>query len=301
MRIILKIITITLLPFTGLAALFLFCGGSEVGNPKTITGAICDPSGTCMADVNLYLIDASYSDPRKLTGDSCKKTITGRDGSYQFTEVYEGSYDLFGKTSGGDSMFLRRVDLVGIYNLTHPEQTFREGMDTIKHSANVIVNVENCLSRSGNFIFVPGTVIRVPVDSCGEYLVKCPAATIDIAYSGNTTLEILDSNLCLSAGQWLDLTEKSYTIPKPVVISGTVIGIVGRMYMFSADSINLGPNHPVQYRYTWGDSVSAWNFSPTVGHIWNGAGTYDVGVQARSFRDTLSVSEWSDSTAVTIQ
>jgi len=38
MRIILKIITITLLPFTGLAALFLFCGGSEVGNPKTITG-----------------------------------------------------------------------------------------------------------------------------------------------------------------------------------------------------------------------------------------------------------------------
>jgi hypothetical protein len=301
MRIIPKIFTITILPLTGLAAIFLFCGGSEIGNPKTITGEICDPSGTRIANVNLFLIDASNSDPQQLIADSCNKTITGTNGSYQFTEVYEGEYDLFGVTAGGDRMFLQRITLAYNDNITRQDLPFREGIDTIKPSANVIVNVENCLSRNGNFIFVPSTVIRVPVDSCGEYLVKCPATKIDILYYRDNSLEILKSNLNLSAGQYLDLTQKSYTIPKPAVISGTVIGIVGRMYQFSADSIDLGPNHPVQYRFTWGDSVSLWNFSTTAGHIWNKAGTYEVSVQARSFRDTLSVSEWSDSIAAAIQ
>ncbi len=300
MRIIPKILAIAILPLTGLVAISLFCGGSEIGNPKTITGAICDPSGTRIADVNLFLIDASNSDPQQLIPDSCKKAITGADGSYQFTEVYAGSYDLFGHTSGGNGMLLQRIDLVCHDNVTHPDQAFREGIDTIKPSANVLVNVGNCLSQNGNFIFVPGTVIRVPVDSCGEFLVKCPASKIDLMYCRNNSLEILESNLDLSAGQWLDLTGKSYTIPKPMVISGTVNGIVGRMYLFSVDSMDLGPNHPVQYRFDWGDSVSLWNFSTSAGHIWNNPGMYEVSVQARSFRDTLSVSEWSDSTEVTI-
>jgi hypothetical protein len=300
MRIIPKIFRNAILPIAGLAALFLTCGGSEVGNPKTITGAVCDPTGTCIADVNLFLIDASNSGPQRLIADSCKKTISGADGSYEFTDVYEGTYDLFGSTAVGDRMFLQKINLAYFNNVIHPGRIFRKGMDTIRPSAKVIVNVENCLLQNENFIFVPGTVIRVPVDSCGEYLVKCPASKIDLLYYRNNSLEILDSNLNLSAGQWLDLTEKSYTVPKPVVISGTVNGIVGRMYLFSADSINLGSNHPVQYRFNWGDSLSFWNFYATAGHIWNKAGTYEVSVQARSFRDTLAVSEWSDSVATTI-
>jgi hypothetical protein len=291
--------------FAAFAALFLFCGGSEIGNPRVITtgisGAICDPSGTRMAAVNLFLIDASHSDSQQLVPDAFKTTITGADGSYQFSEVFEGKFDLFGSTTNGDSMFLQRIDLSGNDSHASPDGTFREGLDTIKQVAKVIVNVKSCPSRNDEFIFVPGTIIHVPVDSCGEYLVKCPASKIDLLYYKNNSLEMLDGNLNLSAGQWLDLTGKSYTIPKPAVISGAVIGIVGQMYQFSVDSIDLGPIHPIQYRFSWGDSISLWNFSATSGHIWNKAGTYDVSVQARSLRDTLSLSEWSDSSVVTIQ
>ncbi len=286
---------------TGLGALFLFCGGSEIGNPKTVVGAICDSSGTRIAEVSVFLIDTSITDPGRLVADSCKETITGADGSYRFTGVYEGGYNLFGFTSGGDRMLLRRIDLASDDNATREVETFTRGIDTIRSSANVIVNVDSCLSQNGNFIFVPGTIIRVPVDSCGEYLVKCPASKVDIVYCKNDSLEMLDSNLNLSAGQWLDLTGRTYTIPKPAVISGTVSGIAGRTYLFSVDSIYLGPNHPVQYCFDWGDSVSAWYSSATAGHSWNTAGTYTVSVQARSLRDTLSVSQWSDGTEVTIQ
>jgi hypothetical protein len=291
--------------FSALTALFLFCGGSEIGNPRVttgITGAICDPSGTRMAAVNLFLIDASPSDSQQLVLDTFASTISGSDGSYQFTDVNEGKYDLFGSTTNGDSMLLQRIDLSGNDNGASTDRTFKKGIDTIKLSARIIVNVKNRLSRSDEFIFIPGTAIQVPVDSCGEYLVKCPAASkIDIVHYGTGSLETLDSNLDLSAGQWLDLTGKSYTIPQPVVISGTVTGIVGRMYQFSVDSIYLGPNHPIQYRFNWGDSISLWIFFATAGHIWNKAGTYDVSIQARSLRDTLSLSEWSDSAVVTIQ
>ena len=115
--------------FTAFAALLLFCGGSEIGNPKTITGitgAICDPSGTRMAAVNLFLIDASHSDSQQLVPDTFKTTITGADGSYQFSEVFEGKFDLFGSTTNGDSMFLQRIDLSGNDNVASPDGTFRE-------------------------------------------------------------------------------------------------------------------------------------------------------------------------------
>lgn len=300
MRITPKILIITLL--ADLAALFFCCGGSEIGNPKTtVEGAICDSSGTRIAEVSLFLIDTSITDPQQLVADSCKGTFTGADGSYRFTDVYEGGYNLFGITSAGDRMMLRKIDLTCGDNIVRKDETFTEGIDTIRPPANVIVNVDSCLSRSGNFIYVPGTVIRVTVDSCGEYLVKCPASKIDLLYYRNDSLEILDSNLNLSAGKWFDLTAKSYTIPKPMIISGTVAGSVGRMYLFSADSIDMGSNHPVQYRFDWGDIVSSWYFSPTVGHSWNTIGMYKVSIQARSCRDTLSISKWSDSTEVIIE
>jgi hypothetical protein len=198
-------------------------------------------------------------------------------------------------------MLLQKVDVAFPRSLIQSDPPFHVGTDTIRLSANVIVNVENCLTRNKDFIFVPGTVIRVPVDSCGEYLVKCPASKIDLLYFENNSPAILDSDLDLTAGQWLDLTGKRYVVPKPVVTSGTVNGVVGRMYLFSVDSIELGSNHPVQYRFNWGDSVSGWDFITVAGHSWNKAGTYEVTVQARSFRDTLSSSEWSDSVATTIQ
>jgi hypothetical protein len=284
------------------AAVLLFCGGSEIGNPMVVVGAICDSEGKGLSSVELFLIDTSESDPNRLVADSCIQAYTGPDGSYRFSNVPEGNYNLFGYADYGNKMLLKRLtSLTDAVTVEDGVTTLEQGRDTIKSSAKVIIKVDACFATTDNYIFVPNTVIRVHVDSCGEYLVKVPATNVDLVFFSNDTQEVLSRDLSLSSGQWLDLTGKTYVVPKPVMTAGAVTGSIGKSYVYSAEQIDLGPNHPVQYRFDWGKSITLWDLTNTASHTWNTAGTYRVSIQARSIRDTLSLSKWSDSISVAIQ
>lgn len=296
-----------LLAITCSVSLVLFCtsnyaGGSEIGNPVVISGAVVDSLGKGVSGVNMFLVDPLETDPSKLIPDSCYQTKSGSGGTYRFTGVHQGVFNLFGRDTSGEKMFIKSIDL-NINETVHEngDAVIILDTDTLKASAKIVVAITTFPSASGDYLFIPGTVIRVPVDSSDEYLIKCPPSTVNIVLYRSSSQVALVHDLKVSQGQWVDLTGKSFYVPKPKINSGVIAGVNGRMYSFFAGTIALGPNNPVQYRFDWGDSVSLWSLSSQGDHVWNATGSLQVRVQARSIRDTLSVSEWSDAIEVQIQ
>jgi hypothetical protein len=292
---------------TGLVVQLLFCstqyaGGSEIGNPLVVCGTVTDSLGKGVLGVNLFLVDPLENDPSKLRPDSCYQTVSSSGGAYRFTGVHQGIFNLFGRDTSGEKMFIKSVTLQIDKTVNENGDTLITlDSDTLKEAAKIIVAISTFPSASGDYLFIPGTVIRVPVDSLDEYLIKCPPSTVDIVLHRSNSQVVLVNDLKVSQGQWVDLTGKSFDVPKPEIISGVITGVTGRMYYFLASTISLGPNNPVQYRFDWGDSVSLWSLSSQGNHVWNATGSLQVRVQARSIRDTLSVSEWSDAVDVQIQ
>ena len=299
-----RILTIAI---TGLIIPLLFCstkyaGGSEIGNPVIVSGAVTDSLGKGVSGVNLFLVDPLETNPSKLIPDSCYQTKSDSGGAYRFTGVHQGVFNLFGRDTSGEKMFIKSVDL-NIDGSIHEngDEVVILNSDTLKDVANIVVAITTFSSASGDYLFIPGTVIRVPVDSSDEYLIKCPPSMINIVLYRNDSQVVIVNDLEVSQGQWVDLTGKSFYVPKPKINSGVLTGVIGRMYSFFADTVTLGTNNPVQYRFDWGDSVSLWSLSSQGDHVWNATGSLQVRVQARSIRDTLSVSEWSDAVDVQIQ
>jgi hypothetical protein len=239
--------------------------------------------------------------PVKLVPDSCYKGYSGIDGHYSITGIYKGVYNLLGIDSSGNEMFLRSIIITEPANRDVDNDTVFSGTDTLEAAANVVVALTECVTGDSALFFVPGTVIRVAVDTCGDYLIKCPSSTIDIVLYRNDSSLVLADDISVVAGQWVDLTEKKYDVPAPQFESGLISGLIGQRYSFSAGGITLGPNHPVQYRFDWGDTISQWSLLSQNTHAWNVPGNYQVRVQAGSIRDTLSVSEWSNAIDVNIQ
>lgn len=299
--------SLALIALSCLSLLISFCspqhaGGSEIGNPVVVLGAVVDSLGNGVAGVYLYLIDTSETDPLKLVPDSCYQANSGPDGSYRFVDVSEGYYNLFGTDSIGDKMFLTPVTITSEDAVSQDGfEVVERSSDTIADAARVVVAITPYPTISSDYLFVPGTVIRVPVDSSDEYIVKCPPSMVDIILFRNGSQFVLVKDLEVVQGEWKDLTGKKFDIPKPQIISGVISGVIGRTYSFSVKKITLGENNPVQYRFDWGDTLSLWSFSSLQNHVWNVPGSLRVRVQARSIRDTLSISEWSDSIEVQIQ
>lgn len=285
--------------------LFLFCaygiGGSEIGNPVTLQGTVVDSRGTGISGVQLYLIDPTETDPARLKTDSCIRTKSGNDGYYRLTGAQEGVYSLFGCDSTGQQMFLSQITIdKGRITYINGENVIVHDTEVIRNAGTVILNIPQIPDSGAACLFIPGTIIQVPVDSTGEYLIKCPSSTIDINLYTKDSVLTIATNIQIKEDELKDITGNSYVVPTPKIISGLLTGYVGRMYTFTAGSVSLGHNHPVQYRFDWGNEFSVWSSSNQASHLWSDQGTYVVRVQARSTRDTLAISEWSEPVEVAI-
>lgn len=277
-------------------------GGSEIGNPLALTGLVTDSTGKGVAGASLFLVDPAERNPEVLMPENIITTNSDDSGWFHFSDIGEGVWNLMGIDDGGETMFLRKVDLLRLYDETFSDDTVMLKADTLVPAAAVVISVNGNTSGGCNRLFIPGTVINVPVDSSGEYIVRCPSGTVDILLCENDTVISLAKDLAVSAGEWVDLTGKNYTLPAPRIISGLQSGFTGQTYSFTADSITLGPDHPVHYRFDWGDNVvSSWSSSCQNRHAWGSPGGFSVRVQARSGRDTSAVSAWSEDTKVTIR
>lgn len=284
----------------------MFCtsnvaGGSEIGNPNVVTGMVIDSSGRGVSNVRIYLVDPMERNPENLLPDNCHNGYSDNSGLYRISGVTDGVYNLLGIDSSGTEMFLRSIEINKPATKIIDNDTVFSGNDTLQAAANVVTSFSECKSDEVAILFVPGTVIRTDVDTCGEYLIRVPSSTIDIVLYHHDSLTVLADDISVQAGRWVDLTKKSYNVPAPQFVSGLISGFAGQVYSFSAGGISLGPIHPVQYRFDWGNTVSPWSFSSQGSHSWSEPGNYQVHVQARSFRDTLSLSEWSNAAYVSIQ
>ncbi|MCK4538369.1 MAG: hypothetical protein KAV42_06185, partial [Candidatus Krumholzibacteria bacterium] len=81
---------------------------------------------------------------------------------------------------------------------------------------------------------------------------------------------------------------------------GPATGVENQDLSFSASGAVSSYGHDVEYRFDWGDdSFSDWGII-AVQNSWATAGTYQVKAQARCIDHPTVISDWSDSTTVTI-
>jgi len=270
-------------------------GGSEIGNPRTtVAGIVADSTGAGVASATLYLTDPLTSLP-----DSFVAAHTGPDGCYEITGLPTGNYNLSAIAPDGNTMFLRNITTTDQPS-ENGDTTLYLGTDTLLPPVTILVSVERCADTSA-FIFIPGTIFRTRIDSCGEYALRCPAMIASVNLLSGDSIQALTPVRNFGAGESYDFTARAVSVPTPTLSSGIVTGTAGRDYTFIANEVTIDPPQPVDYRFDWGETVSLWNSSPERTHAWNTAGTYAVRVQARSAQDTLILSTWSDTVTVTIR
>jgi len=97
-------------------------------------------------------------------------------------------------------------------------------------------------------------------------------------------------------------------IPQPETVStparpdGPTSGIVNTDYSFTADGAISSLDHPIEYRFDWGDGTfSDWSSSSEEWKSWSEVGIYLVRVQARCATHPSIESSWSDPLTVTIR
>lgn len=273
---------------------------SAIGEQFTFEGIIVDQLGNTMSGINLYLINPLEMNPSKLITDSCYTTKSGKNGAYQFTGVHEGIYNFFGSDSSGQKMFITTVTIgMSEAEVINGKKVVVHDTERIKEAGTIFIDIPKINQNS--FLYIPGTVIRIPIVTAGEYHIKCPSSTVDLNMCKNDSVIILFNDIYIQEGQSIDLTGYNYIVPSPKIISGKIAGVIGETYTFTAGGVSLGQNEPIQYRFDWGGVLSIWNVSNQASYAWIKPGTYPVRTQARSVKDTTSVSQWSDAVEIVIQ
>jgi hypothetical protein len=287
--------------FTIAVVVCLYCrcgtttaGGSEIGNPRTtIAGIISDSTGAGVASVTIYL-----TDPLTAMPDTVVAALTGPDGHYEIRELPSGIFYLSAVKPDGDAMLMRSISTIEHDDAGAPLDL---GTDTLQPPATIVISVDIC-SNDTQQLFIPGTIFRTHIDTCGVYQLQCPAMQSAVYLRSEDSVLQLTTEQTFIAGGWHDFTEESFIVPTPNITSGTVSGTTEWEYTFVAGEVTIDPPHPADYRFDWGDGeISGWDRSLQCTHTWNSAGIYSVRVQARSVRDTLSLSSWSEAISVTIR
>jgi len=272
-------------------------GGSEIGNPVVMTGFVSDSLGNGVADVVLYITSPHDTKPPPISPNNQETTVTDASGRYSIEVLSGTERTVYGSDTTGTSVFMRSIYV----SPSVSDDTIDAGSDTLRKAAHVVVALTHCTSGR-QLLYIPGTTMQAATDSCGELVISCPPLhPFDLMLKTNDSIVKIADNLTLAADAWLDLTGKQYTLPVPRIASGLLSGIANIRYTFIADPISLGSNHPIEYRFDWGDSLSKWTLSNENAYLWMTPGEYLARVQARSVRDTLSVSLWSDAVGVAIR
>jgi hypothetical protein len=95
-------------------------------------------------------------------------------------------------------------------------------------------------------------------------------------------------------------TETTETISLPSIPYGPSSGEVGQSVGYSTGGSLSNLNHPVEYRFDWGDgSYSVWG-SSSQSHTYTKVNTYSIRAQARCQIDSGVVSAWSSEKIVTV-
>lgn len=166
-------------------------GTSVVGNPETVTAVIIDENGTPQRDVPVALVPADYNAVRQNDSVSFVKGITdtaglivlrlGNDSAYNLTSTNQFyQYRLFKKIIISDSLKNSGNNAINL------------GEVKLLDPGVIVVSIDSSSYKSGNYLSIPGTLIKSEVTSPGVYNLKSPAGVVSVNYSsiiGDTAKE----------------------------------------------------------------------------------------------------------------
>ncbi len=120
-----------------------------------------------------------------------------------------------------------------------------------------------------------------------------------IAYGYGTFVAVGENDTILQSDPIVNVNEFIYN---PLIPQGSSKGLVGTSYTYSTSGSSSSLDHPIEYRFNWGDGTySDWSSSGSASKAWSSPGNYTVKAQSRCATDTSIVTHWSPGLLVAVQ
>ncbi len=287
-------------------------GGSQVGNPAVIAGAVVDSSGSPAAGVSVALTPENgfSAKPYSLGKEAGRRissantadpgaslfSTTDTRGRYRFHNVPDETYRLFLHDSAEGTMF-QKPDIY-----PRSDSLFL-GRDTLSLPGRVVITVPDSQFEPGALLVIPGTPLSFQTDTPGGYSLLLPPGNLNLSYyspTGDSLIPLRDETdeIRVHSNVTTYVGERSITTPE--VQGSRRVGTFSREYAFTIHRARSSHEEPLEYRFDWGNGheFSAWIADSTALHQWpTSSGIIDtihVRGAARLKNDPPIMSSWSE-------
>ena len=156
-------------------------GTSVIGNPESVSAVIVDTNGIPQKNIPVALVPADYNPVKQNdsvfitsgTTDSAGRVVLrlGTDSIYNVTSTNNTyRYELLRKVIISDSVRNSNNKIVEI------------GKVQLKDPGIIIVTIDSSSYKTGSFLMIPGTFIKMEIEAPGMYPLKSPAGIVDVKY-----------------------------------------------------------------------------------------------------------------------
>jgi len=264
----------------------------EVGNPEKVTGVLTDTLNQPAAGIALQLISTDYNPvlsgesslSKKISADQNALVYvdtTDSQGRFSFTVVSDSQYNLIAVAT--EFHLLIYMDSIAV-----DSDSIDLGTVAMTQPDTVQITIDSASFTNG-YVVVPGSYIRVTVDSAGTLPVLVPQGVRELLYIN-------------SSGEKIDTLKAAHfvTMPHTPTVADTVFVNVPTVFKTGGSFSNYG--QPIEYRFIWvnypydwsnPDSITSWGIDSTVSLMWSSELGRKIRAQARSAIDTAVVSELS--------
>jgi hypothetical protein len=171
-----------------IAAILISCtsnkditGTSVVGNPESVSAIIVDKNGVPQRNIPVALIPADYNAVKQ---NDTMSIIQGKTDTSGRVVLRLGSDTVYNLTSTNDFYRYELLEKVSISdsvkNLNN--KTIELGRVQLKDPGIILVTIDSSSYSFGSYLAIPGTLIKMEVDTPGTYTLKSPAGIVDVEY-----------------------------------------------------------------------------------------------------------------------
>jgi hypothetical protein len=270
-------------------------GGSQVGNPATVTGAVDNSQNVPVSGAQVYLLPMQFN-PALASPDSGFDTAgapmvnvddstsfvawTDTDGAFTIRNVPHDAYNLFVYDDSGKVAIRRNIQING--------NRVDLGRETVQQPGIAIIDIPDTAFSPGGYLIVAGTPLNLRVSAPGQYLMRLPDDTVTVSYvvganaNDNTKATNIPHSISVTSGDTMDMTG----IPA-FVINGSLGYSLGGLTLplTAADTITIADStvrFVVTGAYSNKGNALAYQFflfydsSNTIVTMWNTSAAYDA-------------------------
>jgi streptogramin lyase len=138
-------------------------GGTDIGNPGTVSGKIVDTMGIAQDSVTIRLLPAGYNPVTEGTADDSLLDTTNAIGEFAIKNINKGIYTLTAVHIRKRSML--RIDTIFVDTLFGVDLK----TDTLRPPVHIRFTVPDSLYTDSGFVFIPGTQRFLAVTAPGTF------------------------------------------------------------------------------------------------------------------------------------